>query len=304
MREGDVPGEFLPWRDVLHDGPVPDDLNLAQLSRQRANYIADIGWGDASDILNSFEQRDEILNSFVNYDRVILWFEHDLYDQLQILQILDWFSNQNLVGTRLSMICTDRYLGRQTPDQIAELSEHEKPVIPEQLELASRAWFAFRQSTPMQWAELLKSDTSALPFLHGAIERQLQEYPDSQTGLSRTASSTMKIIQSQKVHPGKLFGSQQKSEQRIFMGDLSFWNVLSELLKGQWPLIKLPGKKLEFDPRNKQDVFSLTPEGKAILAGEMNWMDWHSPDRWIGGVHLSKDNIWLWDDHKRAISSK
>ncbi len=32
MQQAGVPGDFLPWRDVLHDGPVPATLSLEQLS--------------------------------------------------------------------------------------------------------------------------------------------------------------------------------------------------------------------------------------------------------------------------------
>jgi hypothetical protein len=42
--------------------------------------------------------------------RSYLWFEHDLYDQLQLIQILDWFSHQDLVHTRLSFISVNSYL--------------------------------------------------------------------------------------------------------------------------------------------------------------------------------------------------
>jgi len=40
MAAAGIPGVILPWRDVLHDGPVPAGLSLEQLSAVRAkcNY--------------------------------------------------------------------------------------------------------------------------------------------------------------------------------------------------------------------------------------------------------------------------
>ena len=38
---GHIPGEYLPWRDVLHDGPVPRRDSLEALSDVRAAYLAD-----------------------------------------------------------------------------------------------------------------------------------------------------------------------------------------------------------------------------------------------------------------------
>jgi len=31
MKKADIPGTFLPWQDVLHDGPVPERLSLEEL---------------------------------------------------------------------------------------------------------------------------------------------------------------------------------------------------------------------------------------------------------------------------------
>jgi hypothetical protein len=37
----------------------------------------------------SFERRDEAITRFRDHEEVVLWFEHDLFDQLQLIQILD-----------------------------------------------------------------------------------------------------------------------------------------------------------------------------------------------------------------------
>ena len=43
-------GQILAWRDVLHEGPVPANLSLAQLSQLRAEFIAAQGWGNRLEI--------------------------------------------------------------------------------------------------------------------------------------------------------------------------------------------------------------------------------------------------------------
>ena len=83
MKKAGIRGVFLPWRDVLHEGPVPQGLSLDELSKVRAKYISGHGWGDAEEILRSFIERDNLLKSYQDYEKVILWFEHDLYDQFR-----------------------------------------------------------------------------------------------------------------------------------------------------------------------------------------------------------------------------
>ena len=53
-----VQGSFLPWRDVLHEGPVRAGLSLEALSAERARFIADAGWGAFPEVKASFELRD------------------------------------------------------------------------------------------------------------------------------------------------------------------------------------------------------------------------------------------------------
>ena len=64
MQQANFPGIFLPWRDVLHDGPVPDGLSLEKLSEVRAKFIIERNWGYPEDIKRHFIESDNTLKSF------------------------------------------------------------------------------------------------------------------------------------------------------------------------------------------------------------------------------------------------
>ena len=77
-------GTVLPWRDVLHEGPVPA-LSRRELLRTRAAFLSGCGWGSEEALLSSLEGRDrQLIQALREGQQVVLWFEHDLYDQLQI----------------------------------------------------------------------------------------------------------------------------------------------------------------------------------------------------------------------------
>src|SRR5271170_4721894 len=78
-------GAYLSWLDVLYDGPVPD-LPHEALSDVRARATSAMGWGEEARVRSAFAARDAALASFRDYDEVVLWFEHDLFDQLQLIQ--------------------------------------------------------------------------------------------------------------------------------------------------------------------------------------------------------------------------
>jgi hypothetical protein len=84
-------GEILPWRDVLHEGPVPCGLSPEELSDVRARFLAERGWTSLAEARRDFARRDATLAGYGDHEEVVLFFEHDLYDQLQLIQVLDWF---------------------------------------------------------------------------------------------------------------------------------------------------------------------------------------------------------------------
>src|SRR5688572_8515006 len=87
MRAAGVTGPIVPWDDVLHEGPVPAGLNTAALREVRANFLAACGWESRNKLARSLAERDAALDR--GAEEIVLWFEHDLYDQLHVLQILD-----------------------------------------------------------------------------------------------------------------------------------------------------------------------------------------------------------------------
>lgn len=304
MKKANISGVFLPWRDVLHEGPVPDDLSLDELSKVRAQFIIERSWGSTEKVTNSFVQRDNELKSFRKYEKVILWFEHDLYDQLQIIQVLDWFNKNSAGEVELSIICTDQYLGRLSPEEMKGIVKYEEPITEAHLKLSSKAWSAFRSSSPEKWRALLDEDNSVLPFLEGAIIRLLEEYPNCSNGLSRTAEQALKVISGGEKRPGRVFAGNQNLEERIFMGDSSFWVVLHELIESSPPLIALPeGKELTL-PASKEQELTITSAGLDVMAGKMNWLEISALDRWIGGVHLDSTNIWCWNSASSLVFKK
>src|SRR3954451_693306 len=129
--------QVLPWRDVLHEGPTPAGMTLEQMSDHRARFLA--GWSGRKykEIRREMGVRDSAL---LAAPQITLWFEHDLYDQLQLIQILSALANRK---ADVQMICTNRYLGPLDAEEMKELWKLRQPVSREQFAMGERAWAAF-----------------------------------------------------------------------------------------------------------------------------------------------------------------
>jgi hypothetical protein len=174
-------------------------------------------------VISDFANRDSRLTRFREHEEVVLLFEHDLYDQLQLIQLLDWFERRNLGATKLSLVCVEEYLGTLAPDRIRTLFRNRHEVSARELELGHGAWQAFRSPDPTRISTLLRDDTSALPFLEDALVRHLEQFPLVKNGLFRSEAQTLRVISSGRSMLREAFlASHQEQEDRIFLGDSIF----------------------------------------------------------------------------------
>jgi hypothetical protein len=300
--------EVLPWRDVLHEGPVPLTATLAELTAIRAEYLADRGWGERDEIAANLQARDRGLARAQAFDRVVLWFEHDLYDQLQLIQVLDWFSRYEESDGSLLLVQASDFLGRQSEEEIESLRATEQAVTAEQLALAAEAWGAFRSATPELWHALLRRDLSPLPCLEQAVGRMLEELP-GRDGLSRSERQILGAIAGGITTPPALFVAVQRTEQAAFMGDWSFFGLLDGLAFARVPLIQglngapfQPGDASSVAPYFQSEV-ALTAFGEAVLEGREDNIAMNGIDHWWGGTHLTNERSWRFDaDAERLIA--
>ena len=301
FREGGIPGTYLAWRDVLHDGPVPEIASLEALSDVRARFLSEFGGeGDYAELRAGFAERDRTLAGFREHDETVLWFEHDLYDQLQLLQILDWLSRQDRDGARISLIQIDRHpevspffgLGQLSGQQLAELLPTRQPVSPAQFAIGRKSWAAFCAPDPNALAGLADSSFQEMPFLPAALTRCLEEYPSVRDGLSRTERQLLEAGSSGARHRRDYYIASSRRESCPW-GDMSVYARLDSLSIG-------PGPALD---RLGADEFALNDRGRRILAGDADWFREAGRDVWIGGVHLDAGTRrqWRWDGARGTL---
>ncbi|MEO5930119.1 MAG: hypothetical protein ABIR47_09310 [Candidatus Kapaibacterium sp.] len=298
IRAAGIRGDYLPWRDLLHEGPVPAGLTLEELSDVRARFIADCGWGDFNEVRSMFRERDGALRDFRKHERTVLWFEHDLYDQTQLLQLLAWFADHDPSGADLRLICTDHYLGELSPDQLASLADREIPVTGGMLDLARRGWEAFTSADPTDIERLIGEDTGALPFLAGALIRHLEQFPSVANGLCRTEWQILEAVNSGAGTFGRVFAATQRMEERVFMGDTMLWRYIEGLAGGPRPLLTVGERSGEAFSR----AVAPTPVAAEVLAGVADWIALNGIDRWLGGAHLRAGSVYRWDAAARHLT--
>ena len=307
MRQTGLGGAVLPWQDVLHEGPVPG-VARPELLRIRADFLSGCGWGSKHALLSALQRRDRTVTGALRDRRqVVLWFEHDLYDQLQLLDVLALASVAD--GTPELIVVGSfpgkpsfRGLGELTANQLETLWPSRVPATPGLLTAAASGWDALRLPEPSALAALATAGVAELPFLGAALRRLLEELPAPKDGLSGTERRALQAIVAGAVTPPSAFRAAQDLEAAPFLGDTWFYRTLTGLGRGQDRLIETPdgGQLPAAPPLSDARAYAamslrLTPAGERVLRQEADRVQLLGIDRWIGGSHITPATAWRWD---------
>ena len=305
-----LPGSCSIWADPLHDGPVPAELSDRELMEMRARFLAD-GEHAIPEVIAELERWRAAIDDASSYDELVLWYEHDLFDQLNLIQLLDRIGPAAASARRVSLVSIDSFpgrpdfrgLGELTPEDIASLFDTRRPIVESQLALAARAWSAFRSPDPRAIEALLLTDTRPLPFLAAALSRHLRELPSTRDGLSRFELSILDLASEEPVSIWDAFHRVSNGETAFYLGDSSFWRLVESLAAGaaDHALLDLTLESA-FGAALPRGHLSLTETGRAVLAGDLDRVTAIGIDRWLGGVHLEgRGPIWRFDDATKRV---
>ena len=254
LRTTALEGVVLSWDDSLHVGPIAVDP--AESRPLRARFLAELGWGTEDAILAELERRDELLG---RAGAVVLWFEHDLFDQLQLIQVLSQLRDD----AKVELVQADDYLGPLDANGLEALWGARQAVDAAARALARDAWRAVCEDG---LEGFLERDLGALPHLGPALRRLREE----RAPLPRTKRQLLEALADGPKRPPELFATNQAREDAIFLGDtwcfLFVWELARDGLvrPAGSATVPLPPPRGDYDAF-AATAFELTPAARELV---------------------------------------
>ena len=305
--------DFLVFPDPYVEGPVPVTKTLEEFVRIRSRYLSDNVTPREQEMNQILTKDYAELDTSRNYSRVMLWFEHDPYDQLCLAMLLDYFSDAVKRPQSLQLICIEKYPGVKRFNGIGQLPPETMPVLwkqfaevtETQLFTGKQAWDAIRSDTPEKMVELVKSGTPALPTMAKSLARFIQQLPSARNGLNLTEQLTLQILSDH----GPMFADSlffkwyaNHYEPLPFLGDTQYWRILKRLTDADHPAVAIEKKGEQ--PRDWH--VELTDIGRQVLAGQLHWLELNRLQYWVGGVLVdsARPNAWCYDPQPGLVLKK
>jgi hypothetical protein len=290
------------WADALDQGPVLP-VSDAEHWKLRGEHHRSRGAAGLSDVLAGY---DRGFDEAAGAEELILWFEHDLFDQLALIRLLARLARRGLPA-QLSIVSIDRHpevasflgMGQLKPEQLAELWPRRTSLSRDAIDEAITAWIAVTASDPRALPFLTKR-IKAMPFLAGALERQLEEFPDPTSGMSRTERQVLAAVARGETTAAAIMKATQAIDPRYPITDtLLFWTLH---VLGRAGFVTGAPEGVATPAAIKAIDVAVTAHGREALAGAIDRVHEHGIDDWRGGVRLrGKGPVWRWDGAQRKL---
>ena len=302
-------GDFLMHADPVCQGPLSDGRDVLH---QRARFISTEYPGeDEAETLRMLQRTEERLQAAGTYGRIVLWFEHDPFDQLLLAKILAGLAGTPAALRKIELVSLDRFpgiakflgIGQLSPAALRDLYRKRQPLATGAFDLAGKVWQALCAASPEPLHALSRSPSTAMPFMPQAIVRYLAELPSLRAGLSFTENAILSILAEGPLPWGRVFNRFMREVDPLpYHGDLMFYGTVLRLQDAADPALagdQADGADMEWGKAS----FSLTDTGRQLLAGKRDWKDCGPRPRYNGGAECFATPDWRWDaERERPVA--
>ncbi len=298
-------GDYLAWIDPYCVGPLATDYQTRL--EQRAEFVV-------SHYLNEMPQMTATVDAVIadeksnmtqlndtRYERIVLWVEHDSYDQFMLVYLLAHMPLQQRDKLELIEIedfpGSERFrgLGQLPAEALRSCWSQRRKVTAEMTQSAEQVWLILCEPSPKALLQLSSLEHTAsdvarnLPHIKPALYRHLQELPHQHSHLSLTQRLGFKALTElgSTVTLAEWFRRYTEHEPLPFLGDLMFYAVMKPFSETDTPWIAIE----ESDQGYQQHQITFTDVG--IKAIEDGWA-WHGAFEWVGGINPAEE-FWCWD---------
>ncbi|MEH7074450.1 DUF1835 domain-containing protein [Neobacillus drentensis] len=301
---GNLPGEVLVWREMYDFGPLSADISHINWISCRAAFFERKLAIPASLFIQNCVDQNQLLSEIPRETEIVLWFEHDRYDQTMLMYVLNELSKKECEN--LSMVTINEYEGIDSFYGLGQLSsqhleglfyKNKQPITDEQIKEAVSGWKAYTSKNPNDIEIWIASSKQELPFLKQALQSHLRYFPSVHTGLNEVEALVLKYLNTNTCPFVELFQAITVQKINDGIGDLYFAAMLNELMTGPSPLLEADGPLPSFQNPEPKARLKLTSYGLDVLNGQKYQIVAVEHDWWLGGVNF-KEDYWFWNRNK------
>ncbi|MEX0290622.1 MAG: DUF1835 domain-containing protein [Flavobacteriaceae bacterium] len=273
-------GEIITWREMLCEGKTETNVGSESFWKTRFDFLHKNYKVSKSWFVEKTLKEYRSLCNHKQQDQIILWFEYDLFCQVNMLAVLSWLKTYRR-HAEISLVCSGREdesdrlygLSELTDEQLLSLYENKKILSQSDIEYADYVWQLYCSDNPIRLENLTDFDNYQFDYLGEAIQAHLKRFPSIKNGLNAIENRVLEVATEQKPKSKKALLSNILQNQGFYgFGDSQYERVITNLkpLFTSWNPVRLSKKGKEVLDQ-KTSYYSLIKDNEAYLGGALKY---------------------------------
>ena len=270
-------GEFITWREMLCEGKTTTDVGSESFWKNRFDFLKTVYKVNKPTFIEFTLKEYRNLCKKKEQNEIVLWFEPDLFCQINMLAVLSWIKRYRQ-GYEISLVSdgTDAKSHKNagfsllSEEQINLLYKNRVSLSQDDIEYADYIWQLYCSDSPLRLETVYKFNPMS-PFQHleSAIEAHLKRFPSIENGLNFVENNILTTANSHQFKSkGELITNLLIEHDIYGFGDLQYENHLKNLHK----LFS------SFNP------VKISKKGKEVLEKQLNFYGQiRNEDTYLGG---------------------
>lgn len=257
-------GEFITWREMLCEGKTSIDVGSETFWKTRFDFLKSSYKVTKKTFIDFTLKEYRNLCQKKDQQEIVLWFEHDLFCQINMIAIISWLKRYRK-GEKVSLVCSGDVKGSKKRLGLCELNNEQiqqhytnrVELTQDDIEYADYIWQLYCSDSPLRLETVHKfNPMSPFKYLSEAIEMHLKRFPSIENGLNSVENYVIQTAN--KTNPtskNQLVGNLLKNQEVYGFGDLQYFQKVD----------KLKTLFTSFDP------VKLSKKGKMALENQLNF---------------------------------
>lgn len=270
-------GDIITWREMLCEGKTLCNVGSESFWKTRFDFLNKHYKVSKSWFVEKTLKEYRSLCNHKQQDQIVLWFEYDLFCQVNMLAVLSWLKTHRR-HAEISLVCsgkedeTDRLygLGELNQEQLLKLYENRVTLTQDDIEYADYVWQLYCSDNPMRLENLGSFEDFQFTYLSEAVKAHLKRFPTIRNGLNEVENTVLQLANREGASSQReLVGKILRNQGRYGFGDTQYERVLQKMK----PLFT------SFNP------VKLSRKGKQVLEGNTNYYaNLRDADTYLGGA--------------------
>ena len=273
-------GDIITWREMLCEGKTETNVGSESFWKTRFEFLNKNYKISKSWFIDKTLKEYRTLCNHKQEDRIVLWFDFDLFDQINMLAVISWLKTHRPYA-EISLVSSEgdddsldiMGLGELTDEQLRKLYTNRTLLTQDDIEYADYVWQLYCSDNPIRLENLKDFDSFQFTHLSGAIEAHLMRFPTIRNGLNEVENNILRLARNAKPKTKlELLNTVLRNQGRYGFGDTQYERVITKLkpLFTNFNPVKLSKKGMEI-LEGKTSYYSCIQENDAYLGGALKY---------------------------------